>query len=136
MLTVFPRPKTKEELYNLRHAMLRNVVERCIGVLKWRWGILPRPPSYDMDIQTFIPLAACALHNFILRYDPDEREGFDDVIDMQPGIHAGDEGELAQGNPNREEVRRANSKRDLVAQQMWDDYLALVAEREGANNAA
>ena len=29
-----------EELFNLRHASARNVVERVFGVLKKRWGIL------------------------------------------------------------------------------------------------
>ena len=31
------RPKTKEELFNLRHASARNVIERIFGVLKCRF---------------------------------------------------------------------------------------------------
>ena len=34
------RPQNKEELFNLRHSSLRNVIERTFGVLKKRFGIL------------------------------------------------------------------------------------------------
>lgn len=39
------RPATKEELFNLRHARLRNVIERVIGILKKRWRILRDGPE-------------------------------------------------------------------------------------------
>jgi hypothetical protein len=34
------RPQNREELFNLRHSMLRNVVERTFGVAKKRFGVL------------------------------------------------------------------------------------------------
>ncbi len=37
------RPANKEELFNLRHAQLRNVVERVFGVFKQRFAILNAP---------------------------------------------------------------------------------------------
>ncbi|CAN1774347.1 hypothetical protein LINPERHAP1_LOCUS12911, partial [Linum perenne] len=34
------RPKGREENFNYIHSSLRNVIERCFGVLKKRWSIL------------------------------------------------------------------------------------------------
>lgn len=33
------RPQNKEELFNLRHAQLRNAIERILGVVKCRFPI-------------------------------------------------------------------------------------------------
>uniref|UniRef100_A0A803MID6 Myb/SANT-like domain-containing protein n=1 Tax=Chenopodium quinoa TaxID=63459 RepID=A0A803MID6_CHEQI len=42
------QPQNAEEYFNLRHAKARNVIERCFGLLKGRWGIL-RSPSCIME---------------------------------------------------------------------------------------
>jgi hypothetical protein len=63
------RPANFKELYNLRHASARNVVERIFGVIKHRWTILTRAPHYNMETQAQIPSALVALHNFILEHD-------------------------------------------------------------------
>jgi hypothetical protein len=44
-LTGFVRPVNKEELFNLRHAQARNVIERIFEVLKKRWDILNQAPQ-------------------------------------------------------------------------------------------
>ncbi|KAJ4793852.1 nuclease [Rhynchospora pubera] len=54
-----------EELYNHRHAQLRNVIERTFGVLKMRFKILKCMPNYKYRKQTLIVMACCILHNFI-----------------------------------------------------------------------
>ena len=36
-------PKTYKELFNLRHSVARNVIERAFGLLKKRWSILRTP---------------------------------------------------------------------------------------------
>jgi hypothetical protein len=46
------RPQTKEELFNLRHAQLRNVIERILGVVKERFRILSTPMEFDFKTQT------------------------------------------------------------------------------------
>src|SRR5215510_10885191 len=74
MLIWFNRPQNKEELFNLRHASARNVIKRIFGVTKNRFRILEQPPRYAMSVQVRIPPALCALHNFIVRHDPDDAE--------------------------------------------------------------
>ncbi|KAK9280578.1 hypothetical protein L1049_014272 [Liquidambar formosana] len=44
---------------------LRNVIERCFGVLKARFPILKAMPAYPVSVQKFIVIAACVVHNFI-----------------------------------------------------------------------
>ena len=102
---MFPsRPQTKEELFNLHHASTFNVIEWIIEVLKWQFRILHQTPSYNMDVQTLIPPAACAIHNFIHCYDTNELETLDYVSeDWQPGEHTeiGEaEDDLAMNHPN------------------------------------
>lgn len=65
ILMITFRPQNREELFNLRHAALRNVIERIFGVLKRQFRILQIPPEYDMHVQARLPVALCAIHNFI-----------------------------------------------------------------------
>jgi len=126
---VYFRPQNKEELFNLRHASARNVVERIFGILKRRFKILGVAPEYKMDVQARIPPALCAIHNFIREFDPQ------DIGDYWYGEHPmpGDRfGDLAQGPPTRDSRTRANSRRDMIAQTMWDDYVNILSERQRA----
>ena len=61
------RPETPQELYNLRHSVLRNCVERVIGIQKGRWRILQDGPGTGVssDNQCRIIYALTAVHNFI-----------------------------------------------------------------------
>ncbi|KAL0385727.1 UNVERIFIED_CONTAM: hypothetical protein Sradi_2967000 [Sesamum radiatum] len=45
-------PQNARELFNLRHAAARNVIERSFGLLKTRWGILRSPSYYSIDVQS------------------------------------------------------------------------------------
>ena len=45
------RPQNKEELFNLRHAQLRNVIKRIFSVLKKKFTVLALPPAFSIDIQ-------------------------------------------------------------------------------------
>jgi hypothetical protein len=65
MFTSLHRSCNHKELFNLRHAMLRNAVEHIFGVIKRRFHILLLPPEYKMDIQARIPPALCLVHNVI-----------------------------------------------------------------------
>jgi hypothetical protein len=129
----FGRPANPRELFNLRHAQLRNVVERIFGVVKRRWAILTRPPEFDMDIQARIPSALAALHNFILKHDSIE---WDDILDMDvedpiPGTcsEENDFGVLVHGATTAQEKRQSEVRRDGIAQAMWESYQRLLRER-------
>jgi hypothetical protein len=119
-------PASKEELFNLRHASARNVVERIFGVLKRRFRILILPPEYDMGIQARIPAALCALHNFIRRHDPSDIEDYaeaDESSRENTGI-----GDLSTHAINGAERERAHRKRDQIAKEMWDSYQAFIRQ--------
>jgi hypothetical protein len=112
----------KEELYNLRHASARNVVERIFGVLKRRFVILTSPPEYSMAIQARIPPALGAVHNFIREHDPDEILDFiGDTRDPNPNL-ASIHGTLSTGPAQRAEIIHATSRRDQIAHAMWISY--------------
>ncbi|KAL2922652.1 putative nuclease HARBI1 [Bienertia sinuspersici] len=64
------QPQSAKEYLNLQHAMARNVIERCFGVLKGRWGILRSPSWFSLQTHSRIVLACCLLHNLIKRYMP------------------------------------------------------------------
>lgn len=118
------RPKNKEELFNLRHASARNVIERIFGVLKRRFRILLLAPEYSLEIQARIPAALCAIHNFIRTHDSADEATF-------AGNDNGD------GNapfddyaaPGPAAVDEPSERRDHIAQSMWDTYLAVRMER-------
>ncbi|MFQ6642585.1 hypothetical protein Gotur_018572, partial [Gossypium turneri] len=61
----------------MKHASARNVIERCFGLLKLRWGIFKSPSFYPMRVHNKIIIACCLLHNFIRTYvslDPIEAQ--------------------------------------------------------------
>ena len=81
-----------------------------------------------MGIQARLLPALCALHNFILRYDPDDLEEMLDTFE-DPEHDNVDYGNLASGPSTQEARQRSEAGQDEIAQQMWDDYVALLAER-------
>ena len=115
------------ELFNLRHASARNVIERIFGVLKRRFRILLLAPEYDLNTQAKIPAALCAIHNFIQINDadegslPKERNLHDQDHNISDGVFVG---ENLEGDDN-EMARR----RDQIAQAMWEDYQQILIER-------
>ena len=57
------KPENSKELFNLRHASLRNVIKRIFRVLKRKYQILRTPSEYSIKTQTRIILACTTLHN-------------------------------------------------------------------------
>ena len=124
----YPRPRNKEELYNLRHASARNVIECIFGIIKKCFKILREPPSYDLSVQVQILPALCAIHNFIRRHDPEEVDGLlTHLVVEEPEGHLW--GDLAPGVVNRANRQRADAKRDQIAERMWEDYVSELAAR-------
>jgi hypothetical protein len=69
------RPKNYKELFNLRHAQARNVVERIFGVVKRRFTLMVAAPEYSIRTQAKMIPAMCTLHNFIRIHDPTDLPG-------------------------------------------------------------
>jgi hypothetical protein len=116
-------------LFNLRHAALRNIIERIFGVMKRQWRILICAPEYSMDIQSRIPAALCAIHNFMRRTNSDI---FDLALEYGHDLAEDDgvgSGVQLEGPADAAERRRADARRDGIAQAMWTDYLAERARR-------
>ena len=74
-----------------------------------------------MDLQTCIPAALAAIHNFIRIHDPNELTSFTEPADLERGFVSG---ELAAGLTRTAERRRANVRRDDIAAAMWVQYQA------------
>jgi hypothetical protein len=85
-------------------------------------------PAYKLEIQARIPAALCALHNFIRIHKavkeilnfghPDEDTSFDGTnLEWIPEEGAGNE------------EPQCRARRDAIAQNMWDDYTRICAER-------
>ena len=131
---LFSRPANREELFNLHHALARNVIERIFGVIKCRFHILLLPPEYSIEVQAFIPVALCILHNIITSHNEPENNSI--MQDWAASIERGDGIEEDTGDEEIrfedgreaevevEEISPVNSKalRDTIAEAMWNDY--------------
>lgn len=124
------RPQTKEELFNLRHAQLRNVIERIFGVLRRRFRILNSTPEYSLDTQAQLVLVVCALHNFIRHRANGEEDEFykeadcnrdENLCNQLPNI-GGENGNIGE-NEYAEDMHEMVAERDKRARQMWKDYI-------------
>jgi DDE superfamily endonuclease len=111
------RPRTKEELFNLRHAMLRNIVERVFGVLKKRFPILNNMPNYPLEIQTDLIYSTFIVNNVIRIYQ-NSNDLFDNQYIPEDDIDENDQ----MFAPPMEPHGRLTQWRDQIAEQMWRDY--------------
>ena len=140
------RPATPEELWNLRHAYTRNVVERVFGVLGKRFRILGDPLPYSVPDQHSIIHACFVLHNIILThrrgtddFGAQTNEQYQEEIAQEmaaaqrewershpDGVDGAWEFALAGEEPMREVGRDAEgtgaSKRSEIMGRMWVDY--------------
>jgi len=115
-------PLNYKELFNLRHASLRNAIERAFGVLKKRFEILSNStePAYGVKAQKLIIFACCILHNYLMSAEPNE--------DLIAEVDA----ELANQNASHDNHEESRSDIDEFAQggiikngvahQMWSNY--------------
>lgn len=146
------RPISKEELFNLRHAKLRNIIERAFGVLKRKFASLVKAMEYDLDTQVKLVYAAIALHNFII-----QSAAFDGFDVDRIGEHRENEfrrhatgAQLAaidvELNQFEEDLRQSRSNRsgrademiklrDFLATGMWIEYQQWIRTQRIANNS-
>jgi hypothetical protein len=59
------KPVGKEETFNYAHSRMRNSIERNFGILKEKWRMLKKIPSFKPRRQKKIIVACMALHNYI-----------------------------------------------------------------------
>ncbi|CAN0885139.1 hypothetical protein LINGRAHAP2_LOCUS15035 [Linum grandiflorum] len=116
-------PKGREELFNYRHSSLRNVIERCFGVLKKRFPILKNMCSYSFRKQTLIVIACCAIHNYI-RMHAQEDSLFAQFQDCDDEAGAGEGVVRTEFSNTSTQVREMAEKRDAIANHIWSDYNA------------
>jgi DDE superfamily endonuclease len=113
------RPENAKELFNLRHASLRNAIERIFGVVKRKFKILDKAGEFSVDTQVHLVLALLGLYNFIRRH-----EGVDlteDIDEEDEDEEAGDTTPLPSTNQS-EGAKAMTAFRDRIAKEMWNDY--------------
>ncbi|PPD85537.1 hypothetical protein GOBAR_DD17528 [Gossypium barbadense] len=44
------QPSSPQDFFNMKHASTRNIIKRCFGLLKLRWGILRSPSFYPINM--------------------------------------------------------------------------------------
>jgi len=68
-------PQNYQELFNFRHALLQNTIDRAFGVLKKRFPITTGDHESYFSVKTMIRIisACCILHNFLMGIDIDEQ---------------------------------------------------------------
>ncbi|KAJ4781315.1 nuclease [Rhynchospora pubera] len=69
-----------EELFNYKHAQLRNIVEKTFGILKSRFKICVNMRRYKFRIQKKVVKACCILHNFIKHQNRLQNLSDDDLL--------------------------------------------------------
>ena len=125
-------PQNHKELYNLRHASLRNAIERIFGVLKKRFKVLTDQLEYPYGNQVQLINALCCLHNII------RVVGGDDMYDKEweSEFNSGAQGTSIHMEPEivttraitAAETKMANELRDSIAEKMWIQYLRCLRQ--------
>jgi hypothetical protein len=85
-------------------------------------------PEYNLDIQARIPVALCAIHNFIRIHDTEELV-LDDPLDQDDNTAPDADGVAMALEVQEEPGSTAAIRRDRIAQDMWEDYQRILAER-------
>ena len=126
---------------------MRNVIERLFGVIKKKFKLVVRSEAFSVNIQNRIVLAICVLHNCIRTWDT--RDPDLDIGPLNPSdtaIRAGLDARyyVGQGNGDRgynaeelqaQEELQVAVRRDTMAQEMWEDYQAVLYGRRRRGRA-
>jgi DDE superfamily endonuclease len=95
-----------EDMFNHRHAQLRNIVEKTFGILKNHFKIWQWMHKYKFKVQVKIMNACCILHNFIRHqnglHEISDEDEFD--IAVQNNISIGDNSIIGDAGASDSEV--------------------------------
>lgn len=114
-------PQNGNELFNLRHASLRNVIERIFGIFKSRFTIFKSAPPFLFKTQAELVLACVALHNF-LRKECRSDEFPIETTDESPSsiLPVNEDNNFEPVVQTQEQEREdANAWRASIALDMW-----------------
>ena len=121
------KPENAKELFNLRYASLRNVVERIFSVVKRKYQVLRTPSEYSIDTQTRIILACCTLHNYVRSIEGEK-------ADIWLETESTTEGRKETVQPavvmpiGGVSSKRMDQFRDDIAKKMWEDYQEYIVK--------
>src|ERR1700734_3527179 len=90
------RPTNYKELWNLRHSMLRNIIERSFGIIKQKYQVLKIGLQHTLKTQISLFPACALISNYINDHEKedwmnssenrdDDRDDDDNEIDLQEG---------------------------------------------------
>lgn len=122
------RPRTPEELYNLRHSQARIIVEMAIGWHKATFKILTGRPTYPVVVQNGIVFATAGLLNWIKEYGgrdaglPIEPGWYPDLGPPAIGSVRGPGMELSRQEMDGTENGTMYQLREMMAADMWHQY--------------
>ncbi|KAH6828961.1 nuclease HARBI1-like protein [Perilla frutescens var. hirtella] len=114
-------PRNASELFNLRHASLRNVIERIFGVFKSRFTIFKTASPFPFQTQAELVLACAGLHNFLWKECRSnefsvEYEGDQDL----PPLDTKEENLEWLSQSQLQQRTKANAWRMSIANAMWE----------------
>ncbi|XP_058727328.1 uncharacterized protein LOC131598774 [Vicia villosa] len=131
-------PQDACELFNQRHSLLRNVTGRTFGALKERFPILMAAPSYPLQTQVKLVVAACALHNYIRGEKPDDWifKMYDKdasftmgeslpppEVETHPKTNVETQNQYQGLSFNPDEIALASQLRVSITTEMWNKYI-------------
>ena len=121
------KPRDYKELFNLRHAQLRNHIERAIDILKMRFPIMRTGAHYPVNKQVDISVACCVLHNFIRLHNGDMLWPSNSNVEIDANqivdVPNGDLNYNCDIQAFNNSRQAGNQKRDDIARRMWDHYI-------------
>lgn len=117
-------PENPTELFNLRHASLRNVIERIFGIFKSRFTIFKSAPPFPYKTQVELVLACVALHNFLRKECRSDEFPIEE--DDEPSSPSEEEENFQTQDQQRE---KANEWRATIASDMWGDAVSVGSQR-------
>jgi hypothetical protein len=132
------RPQNSKELFNLRHAQLRNQIERAFGVLKMRFRVLREPIDRVSKKDMWILIYACiTIHNLIRidNVDIDDKYFVREFVrtveeEMPPNdIFANVPHQPQPALDPTVDSNRMKIFRETIATEMWNDYVMIRNSR-------
>ncbi|WCJ38243.1 hypothetical protein M5689_019315 [Euphorbia peplus] len=114
-------PRNASELFNLRHASLRNVIERIFGIFKSRFTIFKTAPPFPFQTQAELVLACAGLHNFLRKECRSDEFPIEYEEDQaSPHLDMEDENHELLSQSQLQQRTEATAWRASIANTMWE----------------